>query len=90
MISDKSKLPYTIYGWSQAWRRLADRAGIPKNVQLRDTRAGAITEAGEMVDNDIDVRNAAQHKDGKTTQLYPRNRDASIDRVVQIRQRNVK
>lgn len=77
---------YTVSGWSQIWRRLRERAGVPKNVWCMDMRAGAITDASQIPGVSLSqLRNAAQHKDAATTGRYIRERSADLNRVVELR-----
>src|SRR4029077_8886359 len=45
VISGYTGLPYKRKAFNRAWRQIANAAGIPAEVQNRDARAGAITEA---------------------------------------------
>jgi hypothetical protein len=72
----------------QAFRRIVRSLGMPE-LQIRDARSGAITEAKSLVDP-LTLRNAAQHTQMQTTDIYVRDRSESANRVVQLRQRAVK
>jgi len=86
IVSPRSGLPYTIYGWSQAWARLRGKAGLPKDLWMMDTRAGAVTEAKSLGVDPYMLRDAAQHKDVNTTSRYSRARSDAANNVVKLRQ----
>ena len=86
IVSGRSGLPYTIYGWSQAWARLREKAGLPKDIWMMDTRAGAVTEAKSLGADPYMLRDAAQHKDVHTTDRYSRARSDAANNVVKLRQ----
>lgn len=74
MIKEEpGELPWlSAKGFRDAWRRAADRAGVPRSLQNRDSRAGGITEASDA-GGDLDtVRHHAGHSDGRTTERYSR------------------
>lgn len=77
------RLPYTVYGWSQAWARYRKAAGVPEEIWMMDTRAGAVTEAKMMGADPYALRDAAQHSSINTTNRYARGDGSS--KVVQLR-----
>ncbi|MGB1214949.1 MAG: tyrosine-type recombinase/integrase [Pikeienuella sp.] len=79
-------LPYSIYGWSQAFRRIRDDLKLPDNLTSMDLRAGGITEAKRLVKDPFLLRDAAQHKDVNTTNGYVRGRSEGANNVVRMRQ----
>ena len=79
-------LPYTRYGWSQAWARFRKAAGVPEDVQARDMRAGAISEADMLGVSREMLSQAAQHSNLDTTARYVRNRSKAVANVVELRQ----
>lgn len=85
ITSPKDNLPYTIHGWSHAFRRLRDAAGVPAHITMMDTRAGALTEAGGLGVDLLAMRDAAGHANAATTNRYARGRSASIANVIKIR-----
>ncbi|WP_299938636.1 hypothetical protein [uncultured Pelagimonas sp.] len=68
----------------QSFRRIARNLGFP-DLQIRDARSGAITEAKALVDP-MTLRNAAQHTQMQTTDIYVRDRSESANKVVKLRQ----
>lgn len=61
VISGYTGLPYKRKAFGRAWRQIANKAGIPAEVQNRDARAGAITEALDHGANAEHVRAQATH-----------------------------
>jgi len=80
----KDNLPYTASGWRHAWNRYRDEAGVPKNIQVRDIRAGAITEAKELGASPYALRDAAGHSTTEMTDVYARQQNTA--KVIELRQ----
>lgn len=78
-------LPYTASGWSQAWARMRQAAGLPKEIWMMDIRAGAVTEAKSLGVDPYALRDAAQHASISTTNRYSRNRSEGANQIVQLR-----
>lgn len=85
IVSKRFGLPYTIYGWSQNFRRLRDALGLPDTLTMMDTRAGGITEASGLVTNAHQLRHAAQHKNLATTDRYARDKSDAANNVIALR-----
>ena len=85
ITGERTGMPYTTYGWSQAYRRIRDSLGLPKNLTVMDTRAGALTEAKNLGADPYILRDAGQHLNVSTTDRYARGRDDSIAKVVKLR-----
>lgn len=85
VITTNDGLPYTIYGWSQAFRRIKRYLGLPEELTAMDTRAGGVTEAKLLGANPYELRDAAQHRHLTTTSGYDRNRSESANNVVRLR-----
>ena len=85
ITGERTGMPYTVYGWSQAFRRIRDDLGLPKNLTVMDTRAGALTEAKNLGADPYILRDAGQHLNVTTTDRYARGRDESIAKVVKLR-----
>jgi integrase len=67
------------------WRECADAAGIPKEFECRDMRAGGITEALQAGGDVDSTRHAAGHKHGTMTERYSREGDARTESIAQLR-----
>lgn len=78
--------PYKERYFLDLFERFKADAGVPKHVQLRDARAGAITEAKEAGANPADIRDLAGHADIATTNRYMRSRAEGTARVIRMRQ----
>lgn len=84
-INPRTLKPYTTSGWTQAWGRMRERAGVPKNVWLMDTRAGAASEASKLPLTPLQLRNALGHKSVTTTDRYVRQRSDDANAVIRLR-----
>ncbi|MGC0225191.1 hypothetical protein [Pseudooceanicola nitratireducens] len=70
---------------TKQFKTVAKAAELPEYLQIRDARSGGITEAKSMVDG-YALRDAAQHTQITTTDIYARGRSETANNVVQIRQ----
>jgi hypothetical protein len=73
IIDERADRPYAQNAFQSEWRKIANAAGIPKEVRNTDARAGAASEAdaaGAALD---DIRPTMGHSDAKTTLRYIRN-----------------
>jgi len=57
---------------------------LPEELQIRDSRAGGITEAKDLVGTRT-LQHAAQHTQSSTTDIYVRGRSDAANKVVQLR-----
>lgn len=84
-------LPWRYKMFAKEWRKIATFVGIPKNVQNRDTRAGASTDAdrkGADIDRKLAaerIRPALGHSNSDTTLIYLREDDEATARIAEIR-----
>lgn len=85
IVTAAHRLPYTIFGRSQTFRRLADAVGAT-DITMMDLRAGAVTEAKNLGADPMAMRDAAQHANISTTSRYARDRDTNVANVVRLRQ----
>lgn len=72
IVDEESGRPYLTHKFRRRWRDLARAVGIPDDVQQRDTRATAMTEAAEAGADKDDIKESATHSDQKTTNIYIR------------------
>lgn len=86
IIAEETGRPFIAHKFRRLWRIVANTAGLPKNVQNRDSRAGTATEATAhgSIEN---VQHLLTHSDLATTQIYARGkvkkaRRAQLDRVI--------
>ncbi|GLO70288.1 hypothetical protein MACH17_18050 [Phaeobacter inhibens] len=69
---------------TRAFKQIIRDLKLPEELQIRDTRAGGISEAKGMVDP-YSLRDAAQHTQVTTTDRYARNRSETANKVVFMR-----
>lgn len=79
--------PYDRHDYADAWRKYADAASLPKEIQCRDLRAGAINDALAKGASPLQAQHAARHASFDTTQIYIRGRDTSAAQVIELRAR---
>jgi len=72
IIDEYTGFPYKADDFREEWRIIATECGVPLNVQNRDARAGAISEAIAMGAQAAHVRDAATHSDVSQTMDYSR------------------
>jgi hypothetical protein len=65
-------IPYYADDFREEWRKHAVACNVPLNVQNRDTRAGAVSEAIALGANPEHVRDMATHSDVSQTRDYSR------------------
>ncbi|MCJ8138566.1 tyrosine-type recombinase/integrase [Falsirhodobacter halotolerans] len=82
--------PFEKRYWAALWRRFAKAAGVPDEVQMRDTRAGAINHARSLGATPMELQHQANHADFKTTERYVRERSSTIRKVIELRARTSK
>lgn len=81
VICEYTGLPWRTKVFQEKWRKIARAAGVPDDVQNRDTRAGGITHGRKSGARLEDMRHAAGHSMIATTAGYDRD-DLETDRVV--------
>jgi hypothetical protein len=87
IISEATGEPYKNRTFTQTWRRVADAAGLPRNVQNRDARAGGITEAYDAGATTNDAMKLAGHTDPRTSAKYNRRSLKQASRAASLRER---
>ena len=85
IISEQTGEPYKHRTFTQTWRRVADKAGVPKTVWNMDARAGAISEAYDAGAGETDVMKHAGHKNRQTSDRYNRGTLEQTSRVARLR-----
>ncbi|MEJ8308842.1 integrase [Agrobacterium larrymoorei] len=85
IISEATGVPYKNRKFTERWRKVADKAGIPRNVWSMDARAGAITEAYDLGAMETDVMKSAGHKNRQTSARYNRGTIKQTSRVAKMR-----
>lgn len=79
--------PFEKEAYTKAFRRYARAAGVPDEVQMRDTRAGAINDAMLHGASKLQMQHAAGHLNSDTTERYIRAREHNAQNVIQLRAR---
>jgi integrase len=85
IISEQTGEPYKHRTFTQTWRKVADKAGVPKAVWNMDARAGAISEAYDAGAGETDVMKHAGHKNRQTSARYNRGTLEQTSRVARLR-----
>lgn len=85
VITNKAGIPYDTKGYRKLWTKHREAAGVPAQVKLMDTRAGAITHAKNLGADKISLQHAANHMSGDTTERYIRARDEGANKVIRLR-----
>jgi hypothetical protein len=73
IVSESTGLPWSTSRFRDRWREIACKAGIPDNVQNRDSRAGAATEADWADAPREKVKRMLGHSRAETTAGYQRD-----------------
>jgi len=73
IVSENTRLPWSASRFRDRWREIARNAGIPDNVQNRDSRAGAATEADNSDAPREKVKRMLGHSREETTAGYQRD-----------------
>lgn len=77
--------PYADCVFAKRWREVARAAGVPDEVQNRDTRAGAITEGIEVSGSVEAAQQFAGHSKKETTQRYNRGAERQTGKILELR-----
>lgn len=85
IINERTGLPYTAGTFRNVWREIANAAGLPEEIQNRDSRAGGITEATDAGASLEQTRHHATHKNVSTTARYSKPTLAKTREVARIR-----
>lgn len=85
IIAKTTGEPYKHRNFTDRWRSIADKAGVPKGVWNMDARAGAITEAYDLGATETDVMKSAGHLNRQTSARYNRGTIEQTSRVAQLR-----
>jgi hypothetical protein len=72
IISERTGAPYKNRKFSEAWRRVANAAGIPREVWNMDARSGAISELYDAGASTQDAMKHAGHQDPRMSAQYNR------------------
>jgi hypothetical protein len=81
IVNERIGRPWSGTKFRENWRAIAEKAGIPANIQNRDSRPGAATEADIAGADKDKVRRGLGHSKGKTTDIYLRA-DLEVNRTL--------
>lgn len=82
VIDEDTGKPYRENHYSEKFRKVRDKAGVPKTVWSMDSRAGAVTETLEATGSLEAARDLATHTTTKMTQRYSRGDGLAASRKV--------
>lgn len=85
IVNERTWLPWSSSRFRERWRQLAHMAGIPANVQNRDSRAGAATEADLAGVPREKVKRQLGHSNEATTAGYQRESMAIRSEIARAR-----
>ncbi|MDQ0132617.1 hypothetical protein J2T08_000518 [Neorhizobium galegae] len=78
-------LPYRYRHFADVWRDVATKAGVPRNVWNRDSRAGGITEGSDSGADIEHLRHHANHSNVQMTMRYNRKTLEKTRNVAELR-----
>lgn len=84
IVNPNTGLPFTANIFTTHWREIATAAGVPRNVQNRDARAGGLTEAAEAAGAE-GAQATGGHKKMDTTMIYLREEDRRTAEAAKLR-----
>jgi integrase len=70
VLSEATGRPYTSAAFNAAFRRLRAIAGLPADLQARDTRRTALTEAGDGGGTDSQLQSLSGHRNRQSVASY--------------------
>lgn len=85
ILAESTGEPYKHRKFTERWRKIANKAGVPNTVWNMDARAGAITEAYDLGAAETDVMKSAGHKNRQTSARYNRGTLEQTNRVAELR-----
>lgn len=90
MVTDeRTGMPWRTKVLQGLWREIATAAGVPKEVQNRDSRAGAITHGRQSGARLEDMRHVAGHTKIEQTAAYDQDDVETGNKVAQLRAKNM-
>lgn len=72
VLDERYGLPYNANRFRRVWRKVADAAGIPKEIRNMDTRSGFATESLRLGISKHTVMKMMTHSNQSTTERYAR------------------
>lgn len=87
VIKQANGQPFHQHRWTKLFRIYADQAGIPRDLRMMDTRAGAINHAKLAGASPADLQRHAGHANMEMTERYVRGHDDVRGKVIEMRRR---
>jgi hypothetical protein len=89
VVNERTGRPWVYSSYVETWRKIATSVGVPKELQIRDARAAAITEGIEASGGDLEAnRIAAGHSQSATTRRYSRGDERQTAKIAVLRSKN--
>jgi hypothetical protein len=85
ILSERTGEPYKHRTFTQTWRKVADVAGVPRDVWNMDARAGGISEGEDAGADEADRMKHAGHTRPETHRKYARGSIEETRRVARAR-----
>jgi site-specific recombinase XerD len=85
VVAEHNGLPWIDKVFQTNWRKIARAVGIPDDVQNRDSRAGAATDAELKGANIEKVRQGLGHARPDTTRIYQRAESEATAEIAKLR-----
>jgi hypothetical protein len=74
-------------GITRNFKALVRACNLPEYLRVSDCRSGGVTEAKNLAADPYALREAAQHTQMSTTDIYARDKSQGINRVLELRQK---
>ncbi len=85
VIRQPNGQPFHRNRFTERFRKYRADAGVPKDVKMMDTRAGAINHAKSLGATEVEMQLQAGHASSSTTQRYIRGREIEVNKVIKLR-----
>src|ERR1035437_9998372 len=86
IVSERTGVPYKHRKFTEAWRRVATAAGVPRSIWNMDARSGAISELYDAGATPADAMKHAGHQDPRMSARYNRGSLEQTRRAARQRQ----
>ncbi len=85
VIVDSRGMPFDRFSYSKLWRKHRTTAGVPEDILMMDTRAGAANDAEEKGATAIEINKQLNHASLETTKRYIRRKSDGVNNVLRLR-----
>jgi integrase len=86
IVGERTGVPYKHRKFTEAWRRVANAAGVPRSIWNMDARSGAISELYDAGATPADAMKHAGHQDPRMSARYNRGSLEQTRRAARQRQ----